>query len=114
MQRLPLAWPFCCCVEIFSVPFFDGFEDYHSFTSPDNAHTIILEESISFTSEQIDLYERVNPFLIHPKEHIIIDYWCLPICNGTYSLVWDGDTVTLSVFDGFGKNDTISVALDKR
>ncbi len=70
-----------------------------------------IEESVSFTSEQIDLYERVNLFLIHPKEHIIIDYWCFPVCDGKYSLVWDRDTVTLSVFDGFGKNDTISVTL---
>lgn len=98
----------------FFCSFFDGFEDYHSFTSPDGAHTIVLEESVSFTSEQIDLYERVNLFLIHPKEHIIIDYWCFPVCDGKYSLVWDGDTVTLSVFDGFGKNDTISVTLSGR
>jgi len=93
---------------------FDEFEDYHSFTSPDGAHTIILGENVGFNSQQVTLYERVNPFLIHPKELIIIDYWCKPVCEEKYSLVWNGDTVTLSVFDGFGKNETISVTLRER
>lgn len=100
----------------FFCTFFDEFYDYHSFTSPDGAHTIVVEEStdVKISGVQIELYERVNPFLIHPKEHIICDYWCFPVCDGKYSLIWDGDTVTLSVFDGFGKNDTISVTLSER
>ena len=94
--------------------FFDGFEEYHSFTSPDGIHTIVIMENVSLISGQVTLYERVNPFLIYPKERIITDDGHRPICSGEYSLVWDGDTVTLSVFDGFGKNDTISVTLSGR
>lgn len=58
--------------------------------------------------------ERVNPFLIYPKERIITDDGHRPICAGEYSLVWDGDTVILSVSDGAGGSETISVALDER
>ena len=94
--------------------FFDGFEEYHIFTSPDGIHTIVIMENVSLISGQVVLYERVNPFLIYPKERIITDDGHRPICSGEYSLVWDGDTVTLSVFDGFGKNDTISVTLSGR
>ena len=60
------------------------------------------------------LFERVNPFLIYPKERIITDDGHRPICAGEYSLVWDGDTVILSVSNGAGENETISVALDER
>ncbi len=89
----------------------DGAEEYHSFTSPDNTHTIVIMENISLISGQVILYERVNPLLIYPKERIITDDGHRPICAGEYSLVWDGDTVTLSVSDGAGENETISVAL---
>ena len=102
-----LCWNFLCVL-------LNGAEEYHSFTSPDNTHTIVIMENVSLISGQVVLYERVNPFLIYPKERIITDDGHRPICSGEYSLVWDGDTVTLSVFDGFGKNDTISVTLSGR
>ena len=89
--------------------FFDGFEVLHSFTSPDNTHTIVIMENVSLISGQVVLYERVNPFLIYPKERIVT-----VLCAGEYSLVWDGDTVILSVSDGAGGSETISVALDER
>lgn len=91
--------------------FFVGTEEYHSFTSPDGAHTIVLMENADGISGQVVLYERVNPFLIAPKERIITDDGYRPICAGKYSLVWDGDTVTLSVADGAGGNETILVPL---
>ena len=96
--------------------FFDGFEEYHSFTSPDGIHTIVIMENVSLISGQVTLYERVNPFLIDldPKERIITDDGYRPVCAGKYSLVWRGDTVTLSVANGAGWNETISVALDER
>ncbi len=101
-----LCWNFLCVL-------LDGAEEYHSFTSPDNTHTIVIMEKVSLISGRVVLYERVNPFLIYPKERIITDDGHRPICAGEYSLVWDGDTVSLSVSDGAGGNETISVALDK-
>ena len=96
--------------------FFDGFEEYHSFTSPDGIHTVVIMENVSLISGQVTLYERVNPFLIDldPKGRIITDDGYRPVCAGKYSLVWQGDTVTLSVTNGAGWNETISVTLDER
>lgn len=102
-----LCWNFLCVL-------LDRAEEYHSFTSPDNRHTIVIMENVSLISGQVVLYERVNPFLIYPKERIITDDGHRPICTGEYMLVWDGDTVILSVSDGAGGNETISVALDER
>ena len=102
-----LCWNFLCVL-------LNGAEEYHSFTSPDNTHTIVIMENVSLISGQVVLYERVNPFLIYPKERIITDDGHRPICAGEYSLVWDEDTVVLSVSDGAGGNKTISVALDER
>lgn len=103
---LLLCWNFLCV-------FFDGTEEYHSFTSPDGAHTIVIMENVSLISGQVVLYERVNPFLIYPKDRIITDDGYRPVCAGKYSLVWQGNAVTLSVADGAGGNETISVTLDE-
>ena len=94
--------------------FFDRGEEYHSFTSLDGIHTIVIMENVSLISGKVTLYERVNPFLIYLKERIITDDGYRPVCAGEYSLVWQGDTVTLSVANGAGGNETISVTLDKR
>ena len=102
-----LCWNFLCVL-------LNGAEEYHNFTSPDNTHTIVIMENVSMISGQVVLYERVNPFLIYPKERIITDDGHRPICAREYSLVWDGDTVILSVSDGAGGIETISVALDER
>lgn len=75
---------------------------------------VVIAGNVSLISGQVVLYERVNPFLIYPKERIITDDGHRPICAGEYSLVWDEDTVVLSVSDGAGGNKTISVALDER
>ena len=107
MALLLLCWNFLCIL-------FDGTEEYHIFTSPDGTHTIIIMENVSLISGQVVLYERVNPFLIYPRERIITDDGYRPVCAGEYSLAWDGDTVTLSVSDGAGGNETISVTLDER
>lgn len=102
-----LCWNFLCVL-------FNRAEEYHSFTSPDNTHTIVIIENVSLISGQVTLYERVNPFLIYPKERIITDDGYRPVCAGKYSLVWQGDTVTLYVANGAGGNETISVTLDER
>ena len=63
-------------------------------------------ENVSLISGQVTLYERVNPFLIDldPKERIITDDGYRPVCAGKYSLVWQGDTVTLSVITSANKD----------
>lgn len=104
---LLLCWNFLCVL-------FDGVEEYHSFTSPDGIHTIVIMEKVNLIAGQVTLYERVNPFLIYPKERIITDDGYRPVCAGKYLLVWQGDTVTLSVSNGAGWNETISVTLDER
>lgn len=101
---LLLCWNFLCA-------FLDGMEEYHSFTSPDGTHTIVIMENISSISGQVVLYERVNSFLIEPKERIITDDGYRPVCAGKYALDWDGDTVALSVSDGAGGIETISATL---
>ncbi len=101
-----LCWNFLCVL-------LDGAEEYHSFTSPDGIHTIVIMENVSLISGQVVLYERINPFLIYPKERIITDDGYRPVCAGKYSLVWQGDTVILSVTNGAGWNETISVTLDE-
>ncbi len=94
--------------------FLNGTEEYHSFTSPDGAHTLIIAERISLISGQVTLYERINPFLIYPRDRIITDDGYRPICAGQYSLIWQGDTVILSFTNGAGSKETISITLDKR
>jgi len=101
-----LCWNFLCV-------FLDGTEEYHSFTSPDGVHTIVIMENVSLISGQVVLYERVNPFLIDPGDRIITDDGYRPVRAGKYSLVWQGNTVTLSVADGAGGNEIISVPLDE-
>ena len=86
--------------------------EYHSFPSPDGTHTIVIAEQVSLIAGQVTLYERINPALIYPREHIITDDGYRPVCAGAYSLVWQGDTVTLSVANGAGGNKTVSVTLN--
>lgn len=105
-----LCWNFLCA-------FFDSMEEYHSFTSPDGRHTIVtivIMENVDAVCGQVVLYERVNPFLIYPRERIITDDGYRPVCAGKYTLVWEGDTVTLSVFDGAGETRTVTVRLNER
>jgi len=90
----------------------DGGEEYHSFQSSDGAHSIVIMENVSLISGQVILYERVNPFLISPKDCIITDDGYRPVCAGEYLLVWQGNTVTLTVSNGAGGQETISVILN--
>lgn len=104
---------FLILCENFLCRLFHEGEEYHSFTSPDGAHTIVIMENVSLISGQVVLYERINPFLIYPKERIITDDGYRPICAGEYSLVWQGNMVTLSIANGAGSNETISVVLNE-
>ena len=91
--------------------FFDGMQEYHSFTSPNGAHTVVLMENVDPISGQVVLYERITPFLIAPRGRVITNNGYRPVCAGEYALVWDGDTVTLSVSDGAGETKTVSAEL---
>ena len=77
------------------------------------AFLLLCGNFLCIFSGQVTLYEWVDPFLIYPKERIITDDGYRPVCAGEYSLVWQGDTVTLSVANGAGGNETISVTLDE-
>lgn len=104
---LLICWNFLCA-------FLDGTQEYHSFTSPDRAHTIVIMENVGGISGQVVLYERLSPFLIAPRGHVISDDGYRPVCAGEYALVWDGDTVSLSVSDRAGGRETLSAALGER
>ena len=71
----------------------------------------MIAERVSPIAGQVTLYERVNPALIYPREYIITNNGYRPVCAGKYSLVWQGDTVTLSVAEGAGGNKTVSVSV---
>lgn len=89
----------------------DNGEEYHSFSSPDGAHTIVIKENVSVISGLVTLYERKNPFLIYPKERMITDDGYRPVCMGEYSLEWHDHSVTLTAFDGAGKWKTVTAVL---
>ncbi len=87
------------------------FEEYHSFSSPDKTHSIVIMENVSLISGQVTLYERVSPFLISRKAYIITDDGYRPVCAGKYTLEWQENMVILTVFNGAGEQKTISATL---
>jgi len=97
-------WNFFCI-------FFNSGEEYHSFQSPDGTHTIVIRERVSVISGRVTLFERVNPFLISRKGSAVTDDGHRPVCAGEYSIIWQGDTVTLTISNGVGGQETISAAL---
>ena len=91
--------------------FLDSAQEYHSFRSPDKTHTVVIMENVSLIAGRVTLCERVNPFLIQAKAGVSTDDGHRPVCAGEYALVWDGDTVTLTIADGMGGEKTISAVL---
>ena len=83
--------------------------EYHSFTSPDSAHTIVVGERSFFLAGGVTVYERVNPFLVKIKGHALTDDGFRPICSGAYELVWYEDGVVVSFSNGAGRYEQISV-----
>jgi len=92
--------------------FLDSGQEYHSFRSPDGTHDIVIMENISIIAGRVTIFERVNPFLITQKGELITDDGYRPVCAGEYSLIWHGDTATLTVADGAGGQKTLSVTLN--
>lgn len=83
--------------------------DYHSFSSPDAAHTIVIGERSFLQAGWVSVYERVNPFLIRYRDSASTDDGHKPICHGTYHFTWRQEGFDFSFSDGEGGVDTISV-----
>lgn len=91
--------------------FLDGTQGYHAFRSPDGEHTIVVSENVSLIAGQVTLYERLNPFLIQPKDRVSTDDGCRPVCAGKYELHWEDNGVRLTIADGMGGEETLSAGL---
>lgn len=104
MAALLLCGNFLCIL-------LDGTEDFHSFSSPDGAHRIVVMERVSLISGRVTLYERTGPFLISKRDSVPTDDGYRPVCGGKYALDWQGDTVTLTVADGMGGEEKITAVL---
>lgn len=103
---LLLSWNFLCL-------FLDEGQEYHSFSSPDGSHTVVVMERVSLIAGDVTLYERINPFLIQFKGSMTTDDGYRPVCAGDFSLFWEGDSVRLIAGDGMGGEATVSVGLGR-
>lgn len=84
---------------------------YYSFSSPDQAHTIVAHEMKSFKTGTITVYERLNPLLVCERG-VENTYKNLPLEENDYTLQWNNTGVTLSFSDGEGGQKSISASLD--
>ena len=83
--------------------------NYHSFTSPDAAHTIVVGEYSFLQGGGVRVYERVNSFLIRLKDRAVTDDGHRPICDGTYHITWYENGACFSFSDGEGGLGEISL-----
>lgn len=83
--------------------------DYHTFTSPDAAHTIVIGEYSFLQGGGVHIYERVNPFFIRLKDCAATDDGHRPICDGIYHITWYENGACFSFSDGQGGCGEISV-----
>ena len=76
---------------------------YHTFISPDKAHTLVVDEASLLLLANVSLFERVNPLFIEDlgAENSPDDGFS-PISAGKYWIKWDGNRVSLAVFDEHG------------
>ena len=76
---------------------------YHTFISPDKKHTLVVDEASLLLLSNVSLFERVNPLFIEDlgAENSPDDGFS-PITAGKYWLKWDGNRVSLAVFDELG------------
>lgn len=76
---------------------------YHTFTSPDKKHTLVVEENSFLLSGSVSFYERVNPFFIEDLDADVgLDDGFTPITSEKYWIKWDGNRVHFAVFDARG------------
>ena len=80
---------------------FDGLSGcYHSFSSPDGLHTIVVGEEQIIHHVTITVYERLNPLIICSRDSDITDSTNKPIEENDYSVVWYEDSVAFFFDDG--------------
>lgn len=72
---------------------------YHSFSSPDGTHTIVVEEEQLIHDVRVSVYERVHPLLISFRGSEVKNNTDKPVETEDYSLKWEENGVTF-VFDG--------------
>lgn len=87
---------------------------YHTFISPDNKHTLVVDEASFLLLGNVSLFERVNPLFIEDLDAgTSLDDGFSPISEGKYWIKWDGNRVNFAVFDGFGTRtwDVVKVSL---
>ena len=79
---------------------------HHSFTSPDGAHTIIVQETQIIHDVRITVHERVNPLLVCVRAREVKNNTTKPIDMEEYSLQWDANSVTF--FYNNGRNSIVA------
>lgn len=87
---------------------------YHTFISPDNKHTLVVDEASFLLLGNVSLFERVNPLFIEDLDAgTSLDDGFSPISEGKYCIKWYGNRVNFAVFDGFGTRtwDVVKVSL---
>lgn len=86
----------------------------YSFTSPDQSHTIVVNEHNFLIAGWVTVYERKNPLMVYFHGQESTDDGYLPVLSNDYSVLWYQDGVSFSFGDGAGgeKNITISFDID--
>lgn len=87
---------------------------YYTFTSPDKKHTLVVDEASLLLSANVSLFERINPLFIEDLgAETSPDDGFSPISAGKYWIKWDGNRVSLAVFDEHGTRtwDVVEVSL---
>lgn len=76
---------------------------YYTFISPDKKHTLVVDEASLLLLGNVSLFERINPLFIEDlgTENSPDDGFS-PISAGKYWIKWDGNRVSLAVFDEHG------------
>lgn len=87
---------------------------YYTFISPDKKHTLVVDEASLLLSANVSLFERINPLFIEDLgAETSPDDGFSPISAGKYWIKWDGNRVSLAVFDEHGTRtwDVVKVSL---
>ena len=84
--------------------------DYHRFTSPDGEHTIVAGDRSFLLAGSVTVYERVGPFLYKERGYATTDDGHRPFCSGDYQIDWREDGVEVTLGDGMGGEETVSLA----
>ena len=84
---------------------------YYTFSSPNQAHTIVVHEMKSFQIATITVYERINPLLVCERG-VEDTNKTMPLAENDYAVQWHENSVAFSFGDGEGGQKSISVSFD--